>query len=104
MISSVEKLTNPTGNNRGLPPELRKRLLNESRHPFGGLRRLLWGALFGSAFIGFLIMATRSITGESVLLSDLGIQVGALALFGGLLFLDRKKISVANSDRKDSES
>tara|TARA_B100000131_G_scaffold282663_1_gene290055 strand:+ start:136 stop:372 length:237 start_codon:yes stop_codon:yes gene_type:complete len=74
-----------------LDPQLRKKLLNESRNPFFGVRRLLWIVLFGSATLGFLIMATRALSGEVVLWSDVGIQLTALLLFGGLTFFDRRR-------------
>jgi hypothetical protein len=71
-----------------LDPQLRERLLQEARTPWRGLRRALWLALVASAAIGLATMAMRSSGGE-VAASDLGIQLAALALFGGLLWWDR---------------
>ncbi len=74
-----------------IDPELREKLLKESRNPWRGLRRGLWIACFGSASIGFLIMSTKAIAGGRVLLTDASIQFGALMLFGALLWFDRLK-------------
>ncbi len=74
-----------------LNPELRAKLLQESRNPLRVLRRALWLAFFGSAFIGLLVMISRFTIGENVLVNDLGIQIGAVILFGTLLFFDRKR-------------
>ena len=35
-----------------IDPELKKKLLKESQPPFNGLRRILWIAFSGSAFLG----------------------------------------------------
>ena len=78
-------------NSKNLDPALKKRLLKESKNPFLGLRRLIWVAFSGSALIGLFIMALRNFSGETVPIGDLGIQLGAVILFGSLLLLDRKK-------------
>ncbi len=72
-----------------MDPQLRKRLLQESQNPLRGPRRLLWFALFASACIGLCVMSLHRINGESVLLVDALIQIGAFILFGGLLWIDR---------------
>jgi len=72
-----------------LDPALRARLLQEAKTPWRGLRRGLWLAFTASAAIGLATMAMRASAGDAVPLSDLGIQVGALVLFGGLLWRDR---------------
>ena len=72
-----------------LDPAMRARLLQEARTPWRGLRRGLWLAFTASAAVGLATMAMRASVGESVAGSDLGIQVGALLLFGGLLWFDR---------------
>tara|TARA_B100001250_G_C19440638_1_gene631627 strand:+ start:29 stop:265 length:237 start_codon:yes stop_codon:yes gene_type:complete len=74
-----------------LDPKVRQKLLKESRTPFLGFRRLIWGALLGSAVLGLIIMFTRILAGEYVPLSDLGVQFFALILFGGLIFVDRSR-------------
>ena len=74
-----------------LDPNVRQKLLKESQAPFLGVRRLLWGVLFGSAMIGLLIMLIRLISGNIVPLSDIGVQSFALLLFGGLIIIDRNK-------------
>jgi hypothetical protein len=72
-----------------LDPALRARLLQEARTPWRGLRRALWLAFTASAALGLATMAMRASAGEGVPGSDLLIQVGALSLFGFLLWRDR---------------
>ncbi len=74
-----------------IDPELKKKLLRESQRPFKGLRRILWIAFSGSAFLGFLIMIFRILSGDELNQSNLLIQLGACILFPLLLFLDRNK-------------
>ena len=74
-----------------MDPNLRARLLKESKNPYRGLRRAVWIALFGSAALGFFIMVTNIIAGDNVSMNDLGIQSSALLILGFLLFKDRNK-------------
>ena len=74
-----------------MDPNLRARLLKESKNPFRGLRRALWIALFGSAALGFFIMFSKIITGEVVSIEDFAIQASALLILGFLLLKDRSK-------------
>ena len=76
-----------------IDPELKKKLLKESQAPFKGLRRVLWIAFSGSAFLGLLIMISRIISGNEFQLNNLLIQLGACVLFPFLLFLDRNRDS-----------
>ena len=76
-----------------MDPNLRSRLLKESKNPFRGLRRALWLALFGSAALGFFIMFSKIITGDIVSINDLAIQSSALVILGFLLLKDRNKES-----------
>ncbi|MEC8096636.1 MAG: DUF3493 domain-containing protein [Cyanobacteriota bacterium] len=76
-----------------MDPALRKRLLEESRTPWRGLRRLLWLALFASGGLGLFVMTFRLSAGDQVFISDLTIQVGAVVLFGFLLWFDRSRDS-----------
>ena len=76
---------------RSLDPELRRRLLAEARSPWRGLRRALWFALVASAGLGLATMALRASAGSDVASGDLLIQVGALGLFGALLWFDRNR-------------
>ena len=82
----------PGGDSR-LDPALRERLLEESRTPWRGLRRLLWLALFASGGLGLFVMTFRLSAGDQVVVSDLTIQVGAVVLFGFLLWFDRSRDS-----------
>jgi hypothetical protein len=74
-----------------LDPELRQRLLQELRTPWRSLRRALWLALLASAVLGLATMGMRMSAGEGVAAADLGIQTGALLLFGALLWWDRNR-------------
>ena len=74
-----------------MDPNLRARLLKESKNPYRGLRRAVWIALFGSAALGFFIMVTNILAGDSVSINDLVIQTSALVIVGFLLFKDKSK-------------
>ena len=74
-----------------MDPNLRARLLKESKNPFRGLRRAVWIALFGSAALGFFIMITNILAGDNVSVNDLAIQTSALLILGFVLFKDRNK-------------
>ncbi len=74
-----------------LDPNLRERLLRESKSPYRGLRRAVWIALFGSAALGFFIMLSNIVAGEGVSINDLAIQISALMILGFLLLKDRNK-------------
>ena len=74
-----------------IDPELKKKLLKESQSPFKGLRRILWIAFSGSAFLGLLIMLSKIASGSDLQLNNLFIQLVACILFPTLLFLDRNK-------------
>ena len=74
-----------------IDPELKKKLLRESQSPFKGLRRILWIAFSGSAFLGLLIMFSKIATGSAIGLNNILIQLGACILFPALIFIDRKK-------------
>ena len=74
-----------------LDPELKKKLLKETQTPFKGLRRILWIAFSGSAFLGLLIMLSKIASGSDLQLNNLFIQLVACILFPTLLFLDRNK-------------
>ena len=74
-----------------IDPELKKKLLKETQAPFKGLRRLLWIAFSGSAFLGLLIMLSKIANGSELQQSNLIIQLSACILFPTLLFFDRNK-------------
>jgi len=74
-----------------IDPELKKKLLQETQAPFKGLRRILWIAFSGSAFLGILIMLSKIASGGEVQLNNLLIQLSACVIFPTLLFLDRNK-------------
>nr|WP_159098328.1 MULTISPECIES: DUF3493 domain-containing protein [unclassified Synechococcus] len=76
-----------------MDPELKARLLQEARTPWRSLRRLLWVALFASGGLGLFVMTFKVTAGDTVVLSDLGIQIGAVVLFGSLLWFDRTRES-----------
>ena len=74
-----------------IDPELKKKLLRETQTPFKGLRRILWIAFSGSAFLGLLIMLSKFLSGSELQQNNLLIQIGACILFPTLLFFDRNK-------------
>ena len=74
-----------------IDPELKKKLLKESQTPFKGLRRTLWIAFTGSAFLGLLIMISNFVGGAEFNQKNLLIQLGACILFPTLLILERNK-------------
>ena len=74
-----------------IDPELKKKLLKETQAPFKGLRRILWIAFSGSAFLGLLIMLSSIASGNEVQQNNLLIQLAACVIFPCLLFFDRNK-------------
>ena len=74
-----------------IDPELKKRLLRETQAPFKGLRRVLWIAFSGSAFLGLIVMLSKIASGSELQQNNLFIQIGACILFPTLLFLERNK-------------
>ena len=74
-----------------IDPELKKKLLKESQSPFKGLRRILWIAFSGSAFLGLLIMLSKVASGSELELNNIFIQLGACIIFPTLLYFDRNK-------------
>ena len=74
-----------------IDPELKKKLLKESQTPFKGLRRILWIAFSGSAFLGLLIMLSKIASGGELQLNNILIQLASCIIFPTLLFFDRNK-------------
>jgi len=74
-----------------IDPELKRKLLKETQAPFKGLRRILWIAFTGSAFLGLMIMLSKIASGNELQQNNLFIQLGACILFPALLFFDRNK-------------
>ena len=74
-----------------IDPKLKNKLLRESQAPFKGLRKILWVAFSGSAFLGLLIMLSKIASGMEIQQNNLIIQLGACAIFPTLLFLERNK-------------
>ena len=74
-----------------IDPELKKKLLKETQAPFQGLRRILWIAFSGSAFLGLLLMLSRIASWNELQQNNLLIQLGACIIFSSLLFLDKNK-------------
>ena len=74
-----------------IDPKLKKKLLSESQAPFKALRRILWIAFSGSAFLGLLIMLAQIANGSEFQQNNLLIQLGACVIFPTLLFLDKNK-------------
>ena len=74
-----------------IDPQLKKKLLKETQAPFKGLRKILWIAFSGSAFLGLLIMLFKIAGGNELQQNNILIQLGACVLFPILFFLDRNK-------------
>ena len=74
-----------------IDPELKKKLLKETQAPFKALRKILWIAFSGSAFLGLLIMLSRIASGTELQQNNLFNQIGACILFPTLLFFDKNK-------------
>ena len=74
-----------------IDPKLKKKLLKETQAPFKGLRRILWIAFSGSAFLGLLIMLSKIASGTELQQNNLLIQLAACLIFPSLLFLDKNK-------------
>ena len=74
-----------------IDPELRKKLLKESQTPFKGLRKIIWIACAGSAYLGLFIMLSQIAGGNGFQQNNFLIQLGACIIFPILLFLDRDK-------------
>ena len=74
-----------------IDPELKKKLLKETQAPFKGLRRILWIAFSGSAFLGLLIMLSKISSGSELNPNNLLIQLVACIVFPTLLFFDKNK-------------
>ena len=74
-----------------IAPELKKQLFKESHARFKGLRRILWIAFSGSAFLGLMIMLSKIASGNELQQNNILIQLGACILFPTLLFFERTK-------------
>ena len=74
-----------------IDPELKRKLLKETQATFKGLRRILWIAFSGSAFLGLLIMLSKIASGRELQQNNLLIQIGACIVFPTLLFFDKNK-------------
>ena len=74
-----------------IDPELKKKLIEESQAPFKGLRKVLWVAFSGSAFLGLFIMLSKIASGNEIQQNNLLIQIGACVLFPFLLFFERNE-------------
>ena len=72
-----------------LDPKMREKLLQESRQPYKGIRRVIWIALSASAGIGLLIMSVRFVSGETLAKNDFVIQVVAFLICVILIVFDR---------------
>ena len=74
-----------------IDPKLKKKLLEESQAPFKGLRKILWIAFSGSAFLGLFIMLSKIASGNELQPTNLLVQLGACIVFPSLLFFGRDK-------------
>ncbi len=81
-------------NDSKLNPQLREKLLKESQNPWKGLRRTLWLLFLISSSLGIFIMGTKILAGTEVPKSDLLVQISAVLVFGGLVWVDRNKNNI----------
>ncbi len=91
MVLILNPLNQGSSSDSKLDPKVREKLLKESKNPLLGVRRILWVILFAYASLGLLIMLSRVTSGEVVPFSDIGIQITAFLVFGGLTWFDRTK-------------
>ena len=78
-----------SSSDNNLDPNLREKLLKESKNPFAGPRRILWIVLFGSACLGLFIMLSNLLFGDTVGIEDISIQLIAFITFGSLVLFDK---------------
>ena len=74
-----------------IDPKLKRKLLKESQAPFKGLRKTLWVAFSGSAFLGLLIMLSKIANGTELQQNNLLIQLVACVIFPILLFAEKNR-------------
>ena len=74
-----------------IDPELRKKLLQETKTPFKGLRRLIWAACTGSAFLGIFIMGSKILAGNEIEINNILIQLAACIVFPTLFYFERDR-------------
>ena len=74
-----------------IDPELKKKLLKETQAPFKGLRKTIWIACSGSAFLGLFIMLSKILSVNEIPQNNLIIQLSACVVFPLLLFFERDK-------------
>ena len=74
-----------------IDPELRKKLLKETKTPFKGLRRLIWAACTGSAFLGIFIMGSKILAGNEIEINNILIQLAACLVFPTLFYFERDR-------------
>ena len=74
-----------------IDPELRKKLLKETKTPFKGLRRLIWAACTVSAFLGIFIMGSKILAGNEIEINNILIQLAACLVFPTLFYFERDR-------------
>ncbi|MGB3614836.1 MAG: DUF3493 domain-containing protein [Elainellaceae cyanobacterium] len=80
---------------RQIDPELYKRLVAESKAPYRGLRRFIYGSVGASGLIGAVVFLSQCLAGQNLSrsLPNLGLQVGIVALMIWLFKRDVQKPS-----------
>jgi Low psii accumulation1 / Rep27 len=76
--------------NKGIDPELRRRLLAETRSPYRGLRQFIYVSCAASGAIGGVVFFFKVVAGRDLQtnLPNLALQVGVVAVMVWLLRID----------------
>lgn len=77
----------------GISPEKYKRLVEEAKAPYKGLRKFIYGAFAASGAIGAFIFLTQVLAGKDVAAAvpNLLLQIGVVALMVFLFRLESRK-------------
>jgi Low psii accumulation1 / Rep27 len=76
--------------NKGIDPELRRRLLAETKSPYRGLRQFIYVSCVASGAIGGVVFFFKVVAGRDLQtnLPNLALQVGVVAVMVWLLRID----------------
>ena len=77
----------------GMSQERFERLVAETRSPFKGLRRVVYGAVGASGLLGAFVFGTQLLAGREVetALANLAVQLGVIGIAVLLFWLERPR-------------